>query len=162
MASRDGQLAITSSPEVAALHQVADETVLLLKNFDKGRAEMSGVITEETVEKFVVAESKIKSFLNFFLNPQSESYTEDVAVVDDIKKENRGRMNVAVYNTDKKEDNWAFDYYYIPDTEVPTFRAKSEDGDKFKPDDDTMETENVQKFISEFLDAKLQAQKERK
>ena len=114
------------------------------------------------MEKFVLSESKIKSYINFFLNPQSESYTEDVDMIDDIKKETKGKMNVSTYIIDNEDDKWVFESYNIPDTEVPTFRPESEDGDKFKTDDDTMETENVQKFISEFLDAKLQAQKERK
>ena len=160
VASRDGQLAITSSPEVAALHQVADETVLLLKNFDKGRAEMPGVITEEAVEKFVLSENEIKSYIIFFLNPQSESFADNVAVIDDIEKENRGRMmKIFTHNTDNADSKWVFEQYNITDTEVPTFRAESEDGDIFKPDDETMETDNVKKFVNDFFTGKLQAQK---
>ena len=171
----DFQFAITSSPEVAAEHKVEGEAVLLLKTFDDGRAVLSEDITEEAVVLFVSSESlplvvefnqdtaqkifsgEIKSHLLAFLSGKAESHTDDVAMIADIAKDHKGKMLFVTINTDEEDHKRILEFFGILETELPTFRAikLGEDMAKFKPDDDTVEAENIKAFVAKFLAGEL-------
>jgi len=171
----DFQFAITSSPEVAAEHKVEGEAVLLLKTFDDGRAVLSEGITEEAVVLFVSSESlplvvefnqdtaqkifsgEIKSHLLAFLSAKAESHADDVAMIADIAKDHKGKMLFVTINTDEEDHKRILEFFGILETELPTFRAikLGEDMAKFKPDDDTVEAENIKAFVAKFLAGEL-------
>jgi len=131
---------ITSSPEIAANYEVEDEAVLLLKNFDSGRAILSEGIDEEAVEEFVRLSSNIQSYLLVFLSAQAKSYTQDVAVISNIEKEKEGKLLVFTFN--KEDHKHVFEAFNITEIELPTFRAwQIEYGVKYKPEKDVIEAE---------------------
>merc|ERR1712088_662525 len=117
----DIPFAITSSAEVAAEHKIDGEAVLLLKTFDDGRAVLSEGITEEAVASFIAGESlplvvdfnqetaqkifsgDIKSHLLAFLSAKADSHADDVAMLQSIAKENKGKMLFVTINTDEDD-----------------------------------------------------------
>merc|ERR1712037_925823 len=114
----DIPFAITSSAEVAAEHKIEGEAVLLLKTFDDGRAVLAEDITEAGVAAFIAGESlplvvdfnqetaqkifsgDIKSHLLAFLSAKADSHADDVAMLQSIAKENKGKMLFVTINTD--------------------------------------------------------------
>merc|ERR1712190_29673 len=117
----DIPFAITSSAEVAAEYKIEGEAVLLLKTFDDGRAVLSEGITEEAVASFIAGESlplvvdfnqetaqkifsgDIKSHLLAFLSAKADSHADDVAMLQGIAKENKGKMLFVTINTDEDD-----------------------------------------------------------
>jgi protein disulfide-isomerase A1 len=171
----DFQFAISSSPEVAAEHKIEGDAILLLKTFDDGRAVLSEGITEEAVAAFVSSESlplvvdfnqetaqkifsgEIKSHLLAFLSVKAESHADDVNMIKSIATENKGKMLFVTINTDEEDHKRILEFFGISDSELPTFRAikLGEDMAKFKPDDDTIELENIKAFVAKFLAGEL-------
>merc|ERR1712080_78586 len=171
----DFQFAITSSPEVATEYKVEGEAVLLLKTFDDGRAVLSEGITEEAVASFIAGESlplvvdfnqetaqkifsgDIKSHLLAFLSAKADSHADDVAMLQGIAKENKGKMLFVTINTDEDDHKRILEFFGIAESELPTFRAiqLGEDMAKFRPDDDKIEVENIKAFVSKFLAGEL-------
>jgi len=171
----DFQFAISSAPEVAAEHKIEGDAVLLLKTFDDGRAVLSEGITEEAIVAFVSSESlplvvdfnqetaqkifsgEIKSHLLAFLSAKAESHADDVNMIKSIATENKGKMLFVTINTDEEDHKRILEFFGITDEELPTFRAikLGEDMAKFKPDDDTIEKENIKAFVAKFLAGEL-------
>merc|ERR1711963_868199 len=171
----DIPFAITSSAEVAAEHKIEGEAVLLLKTFDDGRAVLSEGITEEAVASFIAGESlplvvdfnqetaqkifsgDIKSHLLAFLSAKADSHADDVAMLQGIAKENKGKMLFVTINTDEDDHKRILEFFGITESELPTFRAiqLGEDMAKYKPDDDKIEAENIKAFVAKFQAGEL-------
>merc|ERR1712241_202625 len=169
----DIPFAITSSAEVAAEHKIEGEAVLLLKTFDDGRAVLSEGITEEAVASFIAGESlplvvdfnqetaqkifsgDIKSHLLAFLSAKADSHADDVAMLQSIAKENKGKMLFVTINTDEDDHKRILEFFGITESELPPYRAikLGEDMAKFKPEDDAFE--NAEQFVTDFLEGKL-------
>jgi len=93
----DFQFAITSNPEVRAEYNVEGEAVVLIKDFDDGRADLTEGLTEAALTAFVSAESlplvvdfnhetaqkifsgEIKSHLLMFLSASAEGHADKLA-----------------------------------------------------------------------------------
>merc|ERR1712013_306087 len=171
----DIPFAITSSAEVAAEHKIEGEAVLLLKTFDDGRAVLSEGITEEAVASFIAGESlplvvdfnqetaqkifsgDIKSHLLAFLSVKADSHADDVAMLQGIAKENKGKMLFVTINTDEDDHKRILEFFGITESELPTFRAiqLGEDMAKYMPEDDKIEAENIKAFVAKFLAGEL-------
>jgi protein disulfide-isomerase A1 len=169
----DIPFAITSSAEVAAEHKIEGEAVLLLKTFDDGRAVLAEDITEAAVAAFIAGESlplvvdinqetaqrifsgDIKSHLLAFLSAKADA--DDVAMLQSLAKENKGKMLFVTINTDEDDHKRILEFFGITESELPTFRAiqLGEDMAKFKPDDDKIEAENIKAFVAKFLAGEL-------
>ena len=70
---------------------------------------------------------------------------------------NKGKMLFVTINTDEEDHKRILEFFGIVDSELPTFRAirLGEEMAKFKPEDDKFDAENVEKFVTDFLDGKL-------
>merc|ERR1712180_209782 len=160
---------------VAAERMIEGEAVLLLKTFDDGRAVLSEGITEEAVASFIAGESlplvvdfnqetaqkifsgDIKSHLLAFLSAKADSHADDVAMLQGIAKENKGKMLFVTINTDEDDHKRILEFFGITESELPTFRAiqLGEDMAKYKPEDDKIEAENIKAFVAKFLAGEL-------
>merc|ERR1712088_535449 len=105
----DIPFAITSSAEVAAEHKIEGEAVLLLKTFDDGRAVLAEDITEAAVAAFITV--------------KADSHADDVAMLQGIAKENKGKMLFVTINTDEDDHKRILEFFGITESELPTFRA---------------------------------------
>jgi len=169
----DFLFAISSCPDVAAEYKIEGDAVLLLKNFDDGRAVLSEEITEEAVSMFVASESvplvveynqeaettkkifngDIKSLLLSFISAKAESHADYVAMIKTIATENKGKMLFVTVDTDNKDHKKILDFLGITVAELPTFRALKlgEEIAKFKPENNSIELENIKAFVAKFL-----------
>merc|ERR1711990_805707 len=99
----------------------------------------------------------IKSHLLAFLSVKADSHADDVAMLQSIAKENKGKMLFVTINTDEDDHKRILEFFGITESELPTFRAiqLGEDMAKFKPDDDKIEAENIKAFVVKFLAGEL-------
>ena len=75
----------------------------------------------------------------------------------DQAKKNKGKMLFVTINTDEEDHKRILEFFGIVDSELPTFRAirLGEEMAKFKPEDDKFDADNVESFVTDFLDGKL-------
>jgi len=171
----DFEFGITGDDAVFAEYGVEGETVLLLKDFDDGKAVLSEGITEESVAAFISSESlplvvdfnhetaqkifsgEIKSHLLVFSSAKADSHADTLALLKEIATENKGKMLFVTINTDEEDHKRILEFFAIKDEELPTFRAikLGEDMAKFKPENDAIESANVKSFVADFLEGKL-------
>jgi len=171
----DFEFGITGDDAVFAEYGVEGETVLLLKDFDDGKAVLSEGITEESVAAFIGSESlplvvdfnhetaqkifsgEIKSHLLVFSSAKADNHADTLALLKEVATENKGKMLFVTINTDEEDHKRILEFFAIKDEELPTFRAikLGEDMAKFKPENDAIEPANVKSFVAEFLEGKL-------
>merc|ERR1712156_529376 len=171
----DFEFGITGDDAVFKEYGIEGETVLLLKDFDDGKAILSEGITEEAVTKFVSSESlplvidfnhetaqkifsgEIKSHLLVFSSAKADSHADTLAMLKEIATANKGKMLFVTINTDEEDHKRILEFFAIKEDELPTFRAikLGEDMAKFKPDNDAIESDNIKAFVGDFLDGKL-------
>jgi len=171
----DFEFGITGDDAVFKEYGVEGETVLLLKDFDDGKAVLSEGITEEAVTKFVSSESlplvidfnhetaqkifsgEIKSHLLVFSSAKADNHADTLAMLKEIATANKGKMLFVTINTDEEDHKRILEFFAIKEDELPTFRAikLGEDMAKFKPDNDAIESDNIKDFVGDFLDGKL-------
>merc|ERR1711970_1508431 len=182
LASVEEATAFVSGKDVAVIGVFADQTTDAAKaylaaasTFDDGRAVLAEDITEAAVAAFIAGESlplvvdfnqetaqkifsgDIKSHLLAFLSVKADSHADDVAMLQSIAKENKGKMLFVTINTDEDDHKRILEFFGITESELPTFRAiqLGEDMAKFKPDDDKIEAENIKAFVAKFLAGEL-------
>merc|ERR1712107_414872 len=99
----------------------------------------------------------IKSHLLAFLSAKADSHADDVAMLQGIAKENKGKMLFVTINTDEDDHKRILEFFGITESELPTFRAiqLGEDMAKYKPEDDKIEAENIKAFVAKFLAGEL-------
>ena len=132
-------------------------------------------ITEEEVAKFVSAESlplvvdfnhetaqkifsgEIKSHFLLFSSAKADDHEEKLTIMREQAKKNKGKMLFVTINTDEEDHKRILEFFGIVDSELPTFRAirLGEEMAKFKPEDDSVTAENVEKFVTDFQEGKL-------
>merc|ERR1712121_275919 len=171
----DFEFGITGDDAVVAEYGVEGETVLLLKDFDDGKAVLSEGITEASVAAFVSSESlplvidfnhetaqkifsgEIKSHLLVFSSAKADSHADTLAMLREIATANKGKMLFVTINTDEEDHKRILEFFAIKDDELPTFRAikLGEDMAKYKPADDAIEAANIKTFVADFLEGKL-------
>merc|ERR1711910_154821 len=169
----DFEFGITGDDAVFAEYGVEGEAVLLLKDFDDGKAVLSEGITEESVAAFVSSESlplvidfnhetaqkifsgEIKSHLLVFSSAKAESHADTLALLREVAVENKGKMLFVTINTDEEDHKRILEFFGITESELPTYRAikLGEDMAKYKPEDDKFE--NAEQFVTDFMEGKL-------
>merc|ERR1712152_27039 len=166
---------VTGDEAVCSEYGVSGEGVVMVKTFDDGKAVLSEGLTEEAVAKFVTSESlplvidfnhetaqkifsgEVKSHFLLFSSAKADDHEDKLSILRDMAKKNKGNMLFVTINTDEEDHKRILEFFGIVDSELPTFRAirLGEEMAKFKPEDDKFDAENVEKFVTDFLDGKL-------
>merc|ERR1712018_1008843 len=166
---------ITGDEAVCTEYGVEGEGVVMVKTFDDGKAILTEGLTEEGIALFVSTESlplvvdfnhetaqkifsgEVKSHFLLFSSAKADDYEAKVAILKDQAMKNKGKMLFVTINTDEEDHKRILEFFGIVDSELPTFRAirLGEEMAKFKPEDDSVTAENVEKFVADFLDGKL-------
>merc|ERR1712242_529945 len=166
---------ITGDEAVCSEYGVSGEGVVVVKTFDDGKAVLTEGITEEEVAKFVSSESlplvvdfnhetaqkifsgEVKSHFLLFSSAKADDHEDKLSIMKDQAKKNKGKMLFVTINTDEEDHKRILEFFGIVDSELPTFRAirLGEEMAKFKPEDDSVTAENVEKFVSDFQEGKL-------
>jgi len=170
----DYPFAITSEAAVIAEHK-KDSSVTIFKNFDEGRAELEGAVSEETVTAFVTGNSlplvvdfsqdtaqkifsgDIKSHLLLFLSATAEDYEAKVEVARAIAKDHKGQMLFVTINTDEEEHKRIMEFFGMDEAELPSMRIikLEEDMSKFRPESTDLSDANIRAFVASYLAGEL-------
>ena len=110
---------------------------------------------QETAQKIFSGE--IKTHLLVFSSHKAEDHADKVAIISGIAKENKGKLLFVTINTDLDDHKRILEFFGITEDELPTFRAVKlgEDKAKFKPEDDSINAENIATFVADFIEGKL-------
>merc|ERR1711912_17814 len=166
---------ITGDEAACAEYDVSGEGVFVAKTFDDGKAAMTDGLTEDEIAKFVTSESlplvvdfnhetaqkifsgEVKSHFLLFSSVAADDHESKVAILKDQAKKNKGKMLFVTINTDEEDHKRILEFFGIVDSELPTFRAirLGEEMAKFKPEDDKFDADNVESFVTDFLEGKL-------
>merc|ERR1712012_768192 len=166
---------ITGDEAACSEYGVEGEGVIMVKTFDDGKALLTEGLTEEEIAKFVSSESlplvvdfnhetaqkifsgEVKSHFLLFSSVAADDHESKVAILKENAKENKGKMLFVTINTDEEDHKRILEFFGIVDSELPTFRAirLGEEMAKFKPEDDTFDAANVEKFVTDFLAGNL-------
>merc|ERR1712012_685100 len=100
---------------------------------------------------------EVKSHFLLFSSAKADDYEAKVAILKDQAMKNKGKMLFVTINTDEEDHKRILEFFGIVDSELPTFRAikLGEEMAKFKPEDDTVDAANVEKFVTDFLAGNL-------
>jgi len=170
----DYPFAITSEAAVIAEHK-KDSSVTIFKNFDDGRADLEGAVSEETVTAFVTGNSlplvvdfsqdtaqkifsgDIKSHLLLFLSATAEDYEAKVEVARAIAKDHKGQMLFVTINTDEEEHKRIMEFFGMDEAELPSMRIikLEEDMSKFRPESTDLSDTNIRAFVASYLAGEL-------
>jgi len=170
----DYPFAITSEAAVIAEHK-KDSSVTIFKNFDDGRADLEGAVSEETVTAFVTGNSlplvvdfsqdtaqkifsgDIKSHLLLFLSATAEDYEAKVEVARAIAKDHKGQMLFVTINTDEEEHKRIMEFFGMDESELPSMRIikLEEDMSKFRPESTDLSDTNIRAFVASYLAGEL-------
>merc|ERR1712172_118227 len=109
----------------------------------------------ETAQKIFSGE--VKSHFLLFSSAKADDHEDKLTIMREQAKKNKGKMLFVTINTDEEDHKRILEFFGIVDSELPTFRAirLGEEMAKFKPEDDSVTAENVEKFVTDFQEGKL-------
>ena len=171
----DYPFAITTVDAVAEEYKVEGDGVVLFKNFDEGRNDFEGEVTEEAITKFVsgnalplvvefsqetaqkIFSGEIKSHLLLFVSAAAEDYSTKVDIAKGIAKDHKGEMLFVTINTDEEDHKRIMEFFGLEESELPSMRIikLEEDMSKFKPSSTELSDSNIREFVKQYLAGEL-------
>merc|ERR1712002_1180850 len=171
----DYPFAISSEAAVLEEYKVEGSRIVLFKNFDEGRNDFEGEVTEEAVASFVsgnamplviefnqetaqkIFSGEIKSHCLLFLSGKSDDYAAQVDMAKEVAKENKGELLFVTIDTDEDDHKRIMEFFGMEESELPSMRIikLEEDMSKFKPDTTDISTENIRAFVKAYRAGEL-------
>merc|ERR1712106_633396 len=151
------------------------DTVVLFKNFDEGRNDLDGDLTEEGIAEILVANSlplvidfnqdtaqkifsgEVKSHLLLFVSASAEDFPEKLEIAKGIATDHKGQMLFVTINTDEEDHKRIMEFFGLEESELPSMRIikLEEDMSKFKPESTELSDANIRAFVKLYLDGVL-------
>jgi len=161
--------------EAAVLAEYKAAGVVIFKNFDEGRNDLEGEVTEESVAAFVAGNSlplvvdfsqdtaqkifsgDIKSHLLLFMSAAAEDHAAKVEIARGIAKDYKGQMLFVTINTDEEDHKRIMEFFGMEESELPSMRIikLEEDMSKFKPTSTELSDSNIRAFVKSYLAGEL-------
>jgi len=161
--------------EAAVLAEYKAAGVVIFKNFDEGRNDLEGEVTEESVAAFVAGNSlplvvdfsqdtaqkifsgEIKSHLLLFMSAAAEDHAAKVEIARAIAKDYKGQMLFVTINTDEEDHKRIMEFFGMEESELPSMRIikLEEDMSKFKPTSTELSDSNIRAFVKSYLAGEL-------
>lgn len=172
----DFKFGITSDDGASSENSVTGDAIVLFKNFDDKRNDLTEDLTNvEAISKFVASNSlpllvdfnhetaqkifsgEIKNHLLIFLSYKSAEYKETAALATEIAKDHKGQMLFVSIDTDEEDHKRILEFFGMKEDELPGMRLikLAEDMAKYKPEDNSLTDANIRSFVSDFLEGKL-------
>jgi len=168
--------AIVTDSSLTSENKVDGEAVVVFKKFDDGRAELKKDLVEETITKFVKAESlplivdfnhetaqkvfggEIKSHVLMFLSKEAGNYEKYLENQKENAKSYKDRVLFVSINTDDEDHGRILEFFGMKKDEVPAARLikLADEMAKYKPTTDVLSSaEEMKAFVESFLEGKL-------
>ncbi|CAG0925963.1 unnamed protein product, partial [Notodromas monacha] len=159
----DYPFAITDLQQIADEHKLSENSVIMLKKFDDGKALFEGEITPDAIVKFVrtnalplVVEFKqdtaqkvfggdIKSHVLIFAGNKDDKTQALIEGAREVAKEVRDRILFVHIDTDEEEHKRIIEFFGMKDSDIPDVRIikLEEDMSKYKPAESIKDTESL-------------------
>jgi len=163
--------------EAAVLAEYKTDAVVLFKNFDEGRNDFDGEMTEEAIAAFITANSlplvidfnqdsaqkifsgEVKSHLLLFVSASADEYPATLEIAKGIATDHKGQMLFVTINTDEEDHKRIMEFFGLEESELPSMRIikLEEDMSKFRPDSTELSDANIRSFVTAYLAGELKA-----
>jgi protein disulfide-isomerase A1 len=167
---------VTSDAAVFTEYKVTDDAVVLFKNFDDGRVDLTDNIDTKTVKEFVAGNrlplvteftqesaSKIfggdvKNHLLLFVSKKGDDFQAKFDVFKEVAPAYKGKVLFIYINTDEEDNLRILEFFGIKVEECPTYRYihLGEDMLKYKPDTSDITAATVGDFLKGIEDGTRQ------
>lgn len=172
----DVPLGLVSSPELAAAQMVTGDTVVLFKNFDEGRNDLSVEgLTVDAIKKHVQGNSlplaveftqdtaqkifggDIKNHLLLFVSKAADNFAKLHEQFKEAAAAFKGEILFIYINIDEDDNERILEFFGLTKEECPTLRLINlgEDMTKYKPETLSLTVDGIAAFVNEFKDGKL-------
>lgn len=166
---------ITSNNDVFKELQVTKDAVVLLKNFDEGRNELTTTIDEASIRDFIqtnqlpividftpetaqkIFGGEIKVHVIFFASKKSSEFGKMKEEFQTAAKEFRGKTLFVSIDSDDEENERVLEFFGLKNDDLPTIRliTLKDDMKKFKPETKEISSKVLIEFVRAFFDGKL-------
>lgn len=164
---------ITSDSDVFADNKVDEDKVVLFKKFDEGRNDYDGDYTADNLKTFIAANrlplvieftqesaqkifgGDVKNHILMFL--KKEGNEETIKGFEGVAKSFKGKVLFIYLDTANEDNTRIMEFFGLKEEETPAVRliSLSDDMTKFKPEFSGVGTDDVAKFVQDFIDGKL-------
>jgi len=171
----DYPFGLASKAAVLDEYKVETSRVVLFKNFDEGRNDFMGEVSEEAIVSFVssnalplvadfnqetaqkIFSGEVKSIMLLFVSASAEDYSAKVEMARGIAKDLKGEMRFITVNIDEEDHKRIMDFFGVEMSEVPSMRIlkREDDMKKFKPESTELSEENIRLFVKQYLAGEL-------
>jgi len=172
----DYKFGITSDDAVIGEYKVSGDAVVLFKDFDEGRTDLTETLTDvPAITKFVAANAlslvvdfnhetaqkifsgEIKNHLLLFLSYKSDEFKAQDELARKIAKDYKGKVLFVSINTDEEDHKRILEFFGMKEEELPGMRLikLEEDMAKYRPASNEIEESNIRSFVTDFLEGKL-------
>jgi len=166
---------ITSEQALFDANKVEKDSVVLFKDFDDKRNDLSEGITAESVKEFIAANQlplliefsqdnapkvfggEIKTHFLLFLSKKSDAYEGAAENIRKVAVSNKGKMLFVFINIDVEDNLRILEFFGLKEADVPTYRLINlgEDMSKYKPESEELSEEAFSKFVGGYLDGSI-------
>ncbi|XP_076280886.1 protein disulfide isomerase [Lasioglossum baleicum] len=174
-ANGDYAFGTASNEEVLKEYNAEYGKVVLFKKFDDGKDEFTGELTVEALQEFVSVHSlplvvefnqstatkifrgSIKYHLLLCLSKEAGHYDKYVESMKKLAKTFRGKVLFVTIDTDEADHSRILEYLGIEKSDIPAMRIIELQKfiNKYKPEKSDITAENVEEFVTAFLEGKL-------
>lgn len=166
---------MTSKDEIMSEYKTEDGKIILFKQFDDRQKEYDEELDAKKLAAFVTVNSlplivdfnqetaqkifggEIKSHLLIFLSKEAGHFEKYVENFKEPAKKFLGKVLFVTLNTDDADHGRILEFFGMSSSELPDMRIITMDKDmqKYKPKSSELSAENVNEFVSDFLEGKL-------
>jgi len=167
---------ITSEPSVLSEYKISGEAVVLFKNFDDGRADLTENIDAKTVREFVAANrlalvteftqeaagkifgGDVKNHLLLFVSKAAEDFKEKYDVYKQVAADFKGKVLFIYINLDEEDNLRILEFFGLKVADCPTYRyiQLGDDMQKYRPDTSDITADSIRGFVQSIVDGTRQ------
>jgi len=167
--------AITSDKDVLKELNVDKDTVVLLKQFDEGRNDLTSSLTEASIREFIQANQlplvvefnqqtaqkifggDIKVHVLLFGSQVADTFAKLREEFKTAAKDFRGKSLFVTVNSDEAENERVLEYFGLQQSELPAVRliTLKDEMNKYKLEASDISSSVLSTFVNSFFDGKL-------
>ena len=171
----DIPFAITGADAVFGEYKIEGEAVVVFKNFDEGRVDLTSGLDADAIKAFIAGNSlptvieftqesaqkifggEVKNHLLLFLSKGDDKFDALLTEYKAAATEFKGKVLFIYINIDDDDNQRILEFFGMKASDCPSYRYISlgEDMTKYKPDNDEVTTEVVKNFVQGVLDGKI-------
>lgn len=171
----DIPFAVTSAEAVFAEYKISGEAVVVLKNFDEGRNDLTADLSTDNIKSFVSENSmptvieftqesaqkifggEVKNHLLLFVSKGDAKFDSLITEYKGAATVFKGKVLFIYINTDDEDNQRILEFFGMKTADCPSYRYINlgEDMTKYKPESDDITAEALKTFVQGVLDGKI-------